>query len=64
MSSMGSHVHHLHREQKDGQQYFIYLGQKETLGESCFAVDGGLSSRIRPVQYFIIVLHSLNERSV
>lgn len=49
---------------KDGKQYFICLGQKEILGEPCFAVDGSLSSHIRAVQHFVIVLHSLNERSV
>lgn len=32
---------------KDGQQYFICLGQKQILGEPCSAVDGSLSSHTK-----------------
>lgn len=49
---------------KDGQPHFICLGQQENLGESCFAVDGSLSSHIRAVQHFVTALWSLKERSV
>lgn len=51
-------------DKKDWQWCFICLGQKGTLGEPCFAAGGSLSSHIRAVQHLIIVLHSLNERSV